>query len=327
MFLSSSLVLLLLSSALPESFADYMYQHRYACVGPFADLSKPVELSIGKNRYRLTGSRMVQLSREADSAEVKLGVLSAIKDFSSETRGNLHYFLDWFEREGVETLILNGDLAMNEDDLDDLLAWLGDRGLPTFVLSGNSESAGSFARATRRAHERYPNIINLGWVRQIVGPGYELISLPGYHDRRFMHVGSACGYKQADIDDTVFSIGPAQATRILVSHGPPQGRGKQALDLTAEGEHVGDPALNRLIERLDISFGIHGHILEAGGRAVAADQRQGIREGRYSPSLFINAGSANGLPWRLLDNSVSTGMAAIFSVRDNTAAVYFDRRR
>ena len=108
---------------------------------------------------------------------------------------------------------------------------------------------------------------------------------------------------------------------VLISHGPPEGKGKTALDYIFDKKNVGDPLLNRLIERAGIPFGIHGHILEAGGRGVAKDMKTVIKQGKMSANLFVNAGSLSGDPWGMLDGRTGWGMAMLFTI-DGKKAKY-----
>ncbi|MEO1175452.1 MAG: hypothetical protein AAFX94_25875, partial [Myxococcota bacterium] len=74
------------------------------------------------------------------------------------------------------------------------------------------------------------------------------------------------------------------------------------------------------INGADIKYGIFGHILESGGRAVGGDMKTPIEEKSESPTLFVNAGSISGDPWGMNDGSTSYGMAMIITIEGKTAA-------
>ncbi|MEO1175453.1 MAG: hypothetical protein AAFX94_25880, partial [Myxococcota bacterium] len=58
---------------------------------------------------------------------------------------------------------------------------------------------------------------------------------------------------------------------VLVSHGPPRGDGNKSIDVISDRTNVGDEAMRSFINGADIKYGIFGHILESGGRAVGGD--------------------------------------------------------
>src|SRR5205085_3300472 len=123
--------------------------------------------------------------------EARVGLLSAVKDFSAETRTNLTTFIAAFKKAGVSAIIVDGDSAYGVDDQDttltDLFSWLGEQGVPVYAIIGNSESRSSFNRALLAAYRKHPNVINLNLVRRVEGDGFTLVSLPGYYDQRYIH--------------------------------------------------------------------------------------------------------------------------------------------
>ena len=84
--------------------------------------------------------------------------------------------------------------------------------------------------------------------------------------------------------------------------------------LIPDKKNVGDPDLTKLIRKRSIPFGIFGHILEAGGRAVDGSLQKKVRENTKSPKLYLNAGSVSGDPWGMLDGSASYGMAIMMEI-------------
>ena len=110
----------------------------------------------------------------------------------------------------------------------------------------------------------------------------------------------------------------------MVSHGPPAGRGKNALDYAVEAGNVGDVGLGGLIKKRKGPFGLVSHILEAGGQAVD-DQDRTVKPGKWVEKLYINSGSANPLAWQLNSGKLSCGMAAVFRIKKDKANYTFIR--
>lgn len=306
------------------SWDDYMKANRYKCPGPLDTLSSPREITLGGKKYQHNGYRLEVQSRDSDN-RVKLGVVSAIKDVSTATKANLQEAMDWFKAEKVEWVVANGDLALEELDLEEVIDLLGASGLPVLLVLGNSESRGSWARAYKDRAAKYPNLVNGTWVRQIVADDVELWTLPGYHDKRFVRQGAGCAYESADIKVLTELQPEGSAPLVLISHGPPKGQGKQALDYIIDKKNVGDPQINTLLTQASIPFGIFGHILEAGGRGVGKNLKTPVPEGKSVEHLYINAGSLSGDPWGMLDGSTGWGMAGLVTIEGKQASYTFKR--
>lgn len=307
------------------SWKAYMKANRYKCPGPLDTLAKPRNITLAGKPYRHSGYRLEVLERDDDTA-VKLGVVSAIKDVSFGTKHNIKESLAWFEKEGVEWILANGDLALEEFDLEEVIQILAEPGLPLLVVLGNSESVGSFARVFKTLQGRYPNLVNGVWVRQIVADDVEFWTVSGYHDKVFVYQGAGCRYDEADLKTLRTSLEASNGTPVtLVSHGPPRGRGSAALDWIADKQNVGDPLLAELISKKEIPFGIFGHILEAGGRAVGKGLTGSVPQGRSVASLYLNAGSLSADPWAMNDGSTSRGMALVVSIEAGKATYQVKR--
>ena len=137
----------------------YIKKNRYKCPGPFDTLAKPRTVEMGGKTYEHTGYKMVVKNPDADD-EVVIGVISAIKDVTPATRKNVADTFAWFKKEGVEWVVANGDLALDEFDLEEVLDTLAGTGYPILIVLGNSESKGSFARAYKDRYKKHPNLIN-----------------------------------------------------------------------------------------------------------------------------------------------------------------------
>ncbi|MEO1171615.1 MAG: hypothetical protein AAFX94_06145, partial [Myxococcota bacterium] len=160
----------------------YMKANRYKCPGPFDSLAKPRTVTIQGKTYVHNGHRLTVKKRDEDNRLV-IGVMSAMKDVSENTQKNVSESLSWFRENGVEWVVVNGDIAVEELDLEDALDILGASGFPVLLTLGNSESRSSFARAYAARSAKYPNLVNGTWVRQIVADDAEFWTLPGYYSK------------------------------------------------------------------------------------------------------------------------------------------------
>ncbi|MEZ4270695.1 MAG: metallophosphoesterase [Myxococcota bacterium] len=307
------------------SWPAYMKANRYKCPGPLDQIKKPRTLILGGKRYKHSGALLTIQDEDRDQ-NVKIGVISAVKDVTRGTKSNIVAALDWFKQEQVEWIISNGDLALEEFDLDEVVVLLAQSQLPVLVVLGNSESKGSWLRTYRKHSRAYPNLINGTWIRQIVADDVEFWTLPGYYDKAFVHQGGGCLYTKNDIDALHQHFEPkGTGPVVLVSHGPPLGEGQQAIDRTASQKNVGDPQLTALLHDKLIPFGFFGHILEAGGRAVGGDFKSSVLPESWTTQLYLNAGSLCAEPWGLSDGTTSTGMAVLVSIKGRKASYQVKR--
>jgi Icc-related predicted phosphoesterase len=232
----------------------------------------------------------------------------------------------WFKERGVEWVVANGDLALDEFDLEEVLDTLAGSDLPVLIVLGNGESKGSFARAYRARYKKHPNLVNGVLIRQIVADDVEFWTIPGYYDKRFAHQGATCRYQEDDVQATQKNLEATGDRPIaLVSHGPPAGKGKFALDWITSKENVGDEAMAKMILDKKIAVGLFGHILEAGGAAVGKDFSKPIKPGKEVPNLYINAGSASGDPWGMNSGKTSYGMAMVVTIAGGKASYQIKR--
>ena len=302
------------------NWKEYIKANRYSCPGPLDTLAEPRIFEAGGKKYVQSGYRVDVEGPDADS-QIKLGILSASKDLSDYTRKNLTETLAWFKKEGAEWIIANGDLAIDEFDFEELIEILAKTNLPTLIVLGNSDSQGSWARIYRSSFDKYPNLFDGSLVRQIVADDAEFWTVAGYHNKAFIHKTGACSYKTEDVDVIRRNLKPSEkGPVVLISHGPPQGKGFHALDRIPDKKNVGDPDLTKLIRKRSIPFGIFGHILEAGGRAVDGSLKKKVKENTKSPKLYLNAGSVSGDPWGMLDGSASYGMAIMMEINGANAS-------
>jgi Icc-related predicted phosphoesterase len=306
------------------SFEQYQVDSETTCVGK-ADhvLAAPETWSASGHAFTASGSKLEVKAEQPEAGVARLGLLSAVKDFSPDTKKNLEIFIAAFKKAGVRAIIVGGDSAYGVDDQDSTIAevftFLGDQGIPVYAVIGNSESRSAFNRGALAAWRKNKSVINLGLVRRVEADGFTLVSLPGYFDRRFIAETSGCNYKPEDAQELTRLARGATTPVVLVTHGPPRQDGAQAIDVTTDGKNVGDPDLTQAIADAKIPFGVFGHILEAGGRATDLEGKKPVKQGTPATSLYINPGPAFADPWAMNDGRTSKGMAAILTLKGGKA--------
>jgi len=299
--------------AVPKTWAELEQRYLLECRAPFSAEVTPVRRELAQGVFELRGARVIRDGPRP--RRIVVGMLSALKDVKPKTRANVRRAVAAFKRARVDVIIANGDVALNEFELEEAMELLGATGFPTFVSIGNSEGRGAFNRAFVAAEQKHANLFNMNWVRHLDLGLVDLVSLPGYYNRPFIHNTSGCHYDEIDLEAVGGYIDGLRSdgrTPVLVAHGPPKSRGAGAIDRATEFGNVGDPGMLKLIQERDIRFGLFGHILEAGGRA-AADVRLGTpaKPRRRHRRLYVNAGAASSMPWVLLNGKTATGMTMI----------------
>ncbi|MBI5549181.1 MAG: hypothetical protein HY901_35290 [Deltaproteobacteria bacterium] len=304
----------------PANWDEYQSAHSLACVGPVEALPAP-EVKVHQG-FELTflGStaRIRRIGGRAVPGEVRLGVLSGIKELDKATRASLGEFFARFKQAQVEGVLLGGDSAENELDLEEVLAYVAEQGLPTYAVIGNWESRAPFNRAVRAISKDHPNLVNMDLVRRLEAESFELVSLGGYSDKGYVKGSGACLYKSEDARSIVTLAKDAKQPVVLLMHGPPAQKGKEAIDFVPGAGNVGDKDVTAAIAEAKILFGVHGHILEAGARATDLAGKV-LAPGKLHPSLFLNPGPASSLPWKMNDGKTSYGLAAILTLKGKAA--------
>ena len=296
------------------SWAAYQTEQRFECVGAMSTLEAPYVFRAGDANVTLDGWQG-QVERQGDAKRVvRLGVLSAIKDKYPDTLMNLTQFLQWFESEGVDVIVLNGDVSYESDDIAVILEHVARTPRPIWVIPGNADPVSGFNLALRQLSARYPHLISGSFVRLLQVGDVALVSLPGYYDPRFIAGGGGCQYYGDDVDQLADIVKRSKGTPVLVSHGPPRGTHPNDLDYAFDAGNVGDKRLNQLMKAASIRLGIFGHILEAGGRALRGVNGRTVATGKWSSRLWVNAGSVSSVEQDLHDAESHQGMAAIVEV-------------
>lgn len=318
-FALSTIGLVTSAPVLAEKTWDELAEKRRAvCLGGPAKLDEPLELAIGARRLRLEGHRLVELTRDPDTV-LRIGVLSAIKDDREETIAAIRKAFDHFAKRKVDVIVANGDLATDEFQMEAIFPILAEPEVPVIATIGNTESCGSFNKIAYEVSKKRPGLINGNWVRVIELDDATLLTLPGYHDRKFTHTSGASVFDQDDMTELDRFAGEAKAPVVLVSHGPPRQSGKKALDVLHDGENVGSELLAAFLKDSKIRFGIYGHILEAGGRGTDLGGKKVVKPKQWKDQLLVNAGTINPDPWRMLDGRDGAGMVLVVEISGKKA--------
>lgn len=295
-----------------------------ACVGPIEEAtpeSREIDgWSVEANGYRVT------FEREGEDAEgLTLGVIADIKEDTGENMFNLGRYIEWWRSEDVDAVVVPGDAGETVSGLARALNTLAEPGWPVMVLPGNREAREVYRQGVDQAKAESPNILDLSQRRLIELPGASLVSLPGYHDPRFLHERTGCQYFREDVEALVPVARDAEDPVVLVAHSGPRGDTPRAIDYAREAGNVGDGNINRLIAAADIPFGIFAHIHEAGGQATDVLGRNLIPQGELVDSFFMNVGPADSIPWAMNDETQSNGMAGLVRFQDGKASYEINR--
>jgi Icc-related predicted phosphoesterase len=309
------------AESLPEpnnEYYKYLKERRLSCFGDGALLPEEKEIKFGQRVFVYNGWSLAAKDKDADGV-IKIGALGATKDFIQDTKKTLNKFLDEFEKEKVDAVVLLGDVAEYEEDITNILMLCAQRGFLVLAFMGNTESRAAFNRGLMTALKAYPNIVNMNFVRRVDLGGAVLFSLPGYNSKEFRHTSSGCVYKPTDIKALYPMAEKVKGPKIFLCHGPPQGKGPKAMDFVAEAGNVGELMLNEFINRNNIQFGLFSHILEAGGSAIDKKNKL-VPPNKWRKKLYINVGSANPLRWTMNNGKTSCGMAVVFTIKDDLGA-------
>ena len=324
-FLCSLLLMSSLTHA--EDFGTWEERYQFDCNGPFQHFSPPDVKTREGWRFEHTGGT-VKIRREKPRAGKPpvLGLLAGIKDLEPETRALLDLFIAGFEKADVDAIVIGGDSSSEPDVLDQILGYLAKAtNRPVLIVAGNMERGAALNYAILKQRKAGAlHLINLDVIRRYDGDGVDVIAMGGYHDKAYLHLAGGCIYKEKDVDALERAAAAADDAVVLLTHGPPRQKGQQAIDYVPGADNVGDPQLAALIVKAKIPFGVQGHILEAAGRATDASGKP-LPPKKLHPSLFIDQGSANPLPWKLNDGTTSYGLAALLTVEGKKASYEFIR--
>lgn len=219
----------------------------------------------------------------------------------------------------MDAVLLGGDSGFSGMDLDKVFAALGQSGLPILVIAGNNESRSKLNRSLRAATETHPNLLNLDLLRVLQGPGFGVVSLPGYHLKAFASTSASCVHDDDDMKALPALFEGVEGARVLLSHGPPLQKGKIGVDwVDAVTGNVGSALLGRILGKVKPRLTLAGHILESGSRATTLAGRA-APPGKRVPTLVLNPGQVSALPYQLSGGQLSHGTAALVTLEGETA--------
>jgi Icc-related predicted phosphoesterase len=304
-----------------QSAERWFEKYEFDCNGPYAHFEPSELISYEGFDYSFSGATVkIRRSKATSANSVSFGLLSGIKDFDPETKALLDVFLASFEKKDVEAIVIGGDTSSEPDLLDSILGYiLQSTKRPVLIVAGNMERGAMLNHAISKSRAAGKvNAINMGIIRRYDGPGADLVSLSGYHDKSFLHLAGGCLYTDKDISNAERAIKEADDAVVFLSHGPLRQKGPKAIDYVPGADNVGDTRLTKVFTDNQVRFGISGHILEAGGMGTDAIGKS-VPEGKFATALFVDQGSANPLPWKLNDGKTAYGLAAILTVEGNKA--------
>ena len=316
------LVSLLLLADPPKDWTEYEEAYQFDCNAPWVLVNQPASVKYEGWIYDYGGASVkVRREKAAKAGPVKLGLLAGIKDLEKDTQDTLKRFLDAFEQADVEVIVVGGDTAEQTEVLDQVYDWLPKQTKrPIVSIAGNTERAGAHNYAIQKVRKGgVLNLINMGLIRRYDGPGFDLVSLSGYHDKTYLHLSGGCIYNDQALTDAESAIRAADDPVVMLVHGPPRQSGKAALDFVPGAGNVGDPKLTELMKKMKVPFGVFGHILEAGGHATDLAGKP-LPQKKPASALYVNQGSANSLPWKMNDGTTSYGLAAIMTLNGKQAS-------
>lgn len=312
----------------PSTIDEIAARYEFKCPVPFFTLETPGTRTVGAWTFDVAGST-VKRQGAPIAYPLVIGVIGAPKDPTDGTRENVRRARAAFDDAGVTMVVVNGDLAEDNEITPVLFMLAEEIETPLFVHAGNIEWAGNFTQAVVKVAETHAHVVNMNWHRHVDLGGVHLVSMPGYWNPKYTRVG-ACRYLEKDLEELDAHLAKLRATgeRVIVtSHAPPRGNGPRALDMAFDAGNVGDPRFLKILVDHDVKYGLFSHILEAGGRAVTdLSAERDVKLPMRAPTerLYINAGSASAFPWTMLDGKAKKGLAAIFTIEeDGRASVEF----
>ncbi len=317
--------LALAQDELPKTYAEYERAQGLRCTGPVGKMAAPEKVEHQGLSYLHDGSTVSVRGKAKAKAgrEIRIGVLSAIKDQDEATEKNLDAFLAAFKKRKVEVILVGGDSPDQEPRLAEALNKLAGLGVPVLTVIGNTEPRLAFNGGVRKAREAGNlNVLNMDIIRRYDGEGFDVVSLAGYHDKKFIPNAGGCLYSDDDVATLAEVTASCDDPIVLLTHGPPKMSGEAAIDFVPGVGNVGNPVLTGAMTAGKISFGVFGHILEAAGKATDLEGKV-LPNNKFAPALYVNPGSASAFPWTLNDGTVSKGMAAVLTLKAKEAKVEF----
>ncbi len=289
------------------------------CFGDMTPVKKAEAIDANGKKFERFGAKLVDKNTDEDKA-MTFGVLTDIKSAIPATLQAIDAYFDFFKQNKVEAVLVTGDSGEEYKDLKTVFEHIGKKGLPTYIIMGNREKSADFDKALEEAGKTYKNLFNMNRIRFVNGDDVDLVSLPGYHDPEYIHNKPGCQYDQKQLDLVATLAKEADSPLLLIAHGPPRGKGKDAIDNAVVAGNIGDPNLAKLITDAKIKFGSFGNVHEAGGKAVGADFSTIVKPDTFVDTLYLHPGPGDSDPWTMNDGSKSKGMAGVLMFKDGKAA-------
>jgi hypothetical protein len=287
------------------------------CVGSL-DYAAEEKISLGGKPAILNGYKLSIGAAGAAPGTVTLGVVASLNDATPENLKAFEGYAATFKSKGAQAILIDGDTGDTEASVEASLRAFAKSGLPVLALIGNREPKGAFLDAIAAVRKDFPNLINLNRVREVDFGGVTLLSLPGYHDPKYLIAGQdGCQYHSDDLTALKKLAAGLKGPVLLAAHGVPHQEGALAIDrTTAPAVNAGDPNLTQLLGDAHIGFGVFANIIEAGGKAVNLKGDQIIPAGSWVDSFYLNPGTADVTPWAMNDGSSAKGQAALLQFKD-----------
>ena len=298
-------------SAKPKQLVKFEHCAR---VDPAA-AKKVKPITIAGVKLSLDGA-VLRYSGKPKTARLVLGVLGDTREALPATLRKLDLLVAEFKKRGAAAVVVLGGIDETYEGIRAVLAHLKNGGLPVLALPGDRESRSGFSGAVENLGQ---GVVDFTRVRAVVHPGAPLVGVPGYYRAHHLLAGEqGCSYDAADVARLQTLAAGLPGPRVLLSHGPPKGKGASGADRAFGDVNVGDPLLARLARRGRFAVVLAAHVHESAGRATTLDGRP-VAAGVWSPSLVLNVGAADTTPHEDLRGVWSTGTAALVEVEQTRA--------
>ncbi|MBI5508152.1 MAG: hypothetical protein HY903_05310 [Deltaproteobacteria bacterium] len=294
-----------------------------ACVGPVTT-GTPEKIVVGDETWELNGSTL-SLKSALKDGQLVVGAVTDIKEDTEENKENLKLLVAWFKKHKANLIVVAGDTGENQGQVEGALDVLAAAKIPVLNIVGNREGKADYRKAMVALKAKHGNVFDLDVIRRVDTPVADIVSMPGYFNRAYLHNDDGCLYYPADIEALGGILKACDSPVVLVSHGPPKQEGVEALDRTAEGENRGDPGLAKAMAEHKVPYGIFGNFHEAGGRATDLSGKTRLEENKLHPALYMNPGPADGVRWIMNDGGESTGMGGLLTIKKDGAAYVIER--
>lgn len=242
---------------------------------------------------------------------VSVGLLSGIHEITPKTEQNINHFLDQFRASKVQAIIVVGGVGKTEKQISKTLQTLAKAPIPILITPGAQESFGALKSSFKTLQKKHPQLIDMTKVRRVFIKHVNFISLPGYFNPFYLEARSqGCSYEKKELQQ-IAEFAMADKTNVLLSATPPKGKGPASPDMGRGSVNIGDPELTQTLADSEIKFGLFGHVYESGGNAVAKGKSVPLAPGIWHPSVYLQSGSADAVPVRLVGGGRTAGMAHI----------------